>query len=105
MGEQRGSGLCRGRTENVEIDVEIRVHQAMTHPDHARPWNFGALVARLGADPRRGFTRNLQGVHQGKYEHFIAVEVFTLPALGESNGRIEAVSNMTQANADPQDSY
>src|SRR5208282_128993 len=56
-------------------------------------WSRVSALIRAAASP------TMQGVHQGKYEHFIAIEVFTLPTLGESTGGIQAVSNMTQANA------
>ena len=75
------------------------MNQAMSHADHGRPRNSGALVARLWADLASGLTHNLKSVNEREGQHLVAVEVFAAPALRQRIAELRAVDDAVQPNS------
>src|SRR5215472_10592053 len=92
----RSSFRDRG-PEDVPVDVEIGVHQPVSHSNDRGPWQIGQLSARVGGDLICGFSRDLDSADQCKQKHLIRIEIGAPASAGEADRRVQRISKVLQS--------
>ena len=80
--------------EDVEVDGEVVVHHAMTHPGDPPPGDLRVEAGKFGRQPARGLPDDLDQVRQDDLKVLVVVEPFAaaLRANLDLLGRVENVS-------------
>lgn len=70
------SGGCAGGggPEDVGVDGEVVVHDAVAHPDDLPPGHLGLAIGEVGGEPGGGFADDLDEVGEDDLEVLVGVE-------------------------------
>jgi hypothetical protein len=80
--------------DDVEIDIEVRVDQAIAHRNYRPPGHGAELFAGFGRELIRCFSNDLHASDQRVHELAVLIQVLPLPTCSETERVLGGVADV-----------